>query len=34
MGFPGVPLLENLPANAGDMRSIPILGGSPMLQGN
>ena len=26
MGFPGGPVVKNLPANAGDMGSIPALG--------
>ena len=29
MGFPGGSLVKNLPANAGDMGSIPGLGRSP-----
>ena len=33
-GFPGVSVLKNLPANAGDMGLIPDPGRSPMLWGN
>ena len=33
-GFPGGSVVENPPANAGDMSSIPGLGGSHMLQSN
>ena len=33
-GFPGGAVVENLPANAGDMGSSPGLGGSHMLQSN
>ena len=32
--FPGGPVVESLPASAGDMGSIPGLGGSHMLQNN
>ena len=32
--FPGGPVVKNLPANAGDMGSIPGLGKYPMLQGS
>ena len=31
MDFPGGPVVENLPANAGDMSSIPGLGRFHML---
>ena len=30
VGFPGSSVVKNLPANAGDMDSIPDLGGSHM----
>ena len=33
-GFPGGAVVENLPANAGDMGSSPGLGGSHMPQSN
>ena len=33
-GFPGGAVVENLPANAGDMGSSPGLGGSHMLWSN
>ena len=33
-GFPGGSVVENLPANAGDMGSSPGLGRSHMLRGN
>ena len=33
-GFPGGAVVENLPANAGDMGSSPGLGGSHMLRSN
>ena len=33
-GFPGGAVVENLPANAGDMDSSPGLGRSHMPQGN
>ena len=33
-GFPGVAVVENLPANAGDMGSSPGLGRSHMPRGN
>ena len=33
-GFPGSAVVENLPANAGDMGSSPGLGRSHMLQSN
>ena len=29
MGFPGDSVLKNLPANAGDLGSIPVSGRSP-----
>ena len=29
MGFPGDSVVKNLPANAGDVGSIPVLGRSP-----
>ena len=32
LGFPGGPVVKNLPANAGDMGSIPAPGRSHMLQ--
>ena len=32
--FPGSPVVKNLPANAGDMGSIPGLGRSHVLQGS
>ena len=32
--FPGSPLVKNLPANAGDMGSIPDLERSHMFQSN
>ena len=32
--FPDGPVVENLPANAGDMGSIPGLGRFHMLRGN
>ena len=32
--FPGSPVVENLPANAGDTGPIPGLGRSHMRQGN
>ena len=34
MGFPGGTVVENLPANAGDMGSSPGLGGFHMLRSN
>ena len=34
LDFPGGPVVENPPANAGDMGSIPGLGRSHMLWGN
>ena len=34
LGFPGDSVVKNLPANAGDMGSIPDLGRPHMLQGN
>ena len=34
LGFPGGAVVENLPANAGDMGSSPGLGGSHMPQSN
>ena len=34
MGFPGGAVVENLPANAGDMGSSPGLGGSHMPRSN
>ena len=34
LGFPGGPVVENLPCNAGDTGSIPGLGGSHMLRTN
>ena len=34
VGFPGGAVVENLPANAGDMGSSPGLGRSHMLQSN
>ena len=33
-GFPGGPVVKNLPCNAGDTGSIPGLGRSHMPQGN
>ena len=33
-GFPGGPVVENLPANAGDTGSSPCLGRSHMPQSN
>ena len=33
-GFPGGSVVENLPANAGDMGSSPGLGGSRMPRSN
>ena len=33
-GFPGGAVVENLPANAGDMGSSPGLGGSHMPRSN
>ena len=33
-GFPDGPVGENLPANAGDMDSVSVLGGSHMPQSN
>ena len=33
-GFPGGTVVENLPANAGDMGSIPGMGGSHMPRSN
>ena len=33
-GFPGCSVVKNLPANVGDMGSIPDPGRSYMLQGN
>ena len=33
-GFPGVSVVGNLPANAGDRGSVPGLGRSHTLQGN
>ena len=33
-GFPGGAVVENLPADAGDMGSSPGLGGSHMLRSN
>ena len=33
-GFPGSAVVENLPANAGDMGSSPGAGGSHMPQSN
>ena len=32
LGFPGGPVVKNPPASAGDTGSIPVLGGSYMLQ--
>ena len=32
--FPGGPVVKNLSANAEDMGSIPVLGGSNMLRVN
>ena len=32
LGFPGGPVVKNLPASAGDMGSIPAPGRSHMLQ--
>ena len=34
LGFPGGAVVENLPANAGDMGSSPGLGGSHMPRSN
>ena len=34
VGFPGGAVVENLPANAGDMGSSPSLGRSHMLRSN
>ena len=34
VGFPGGPVVKNLPANAGDTGSIPDPGRSHMPQGN
>ena len=34
LGFPGGTVVENLPANAGDMGSSPGLGRSHMPRGN
>ena len=34
MGFPGGSVVKNLPANAGDMGSIPDLGRCHLLQSN
>ena len=34
LGFPGDAVVENLPANAGDMGSSPGLGRSHMLRSN
>ena len=34
VGFPGGPLIENPPANAGDTASVPDPGRSHMSQGN
>ena len=34
VGFSGGSVVKNLPASAGDMSSIPDLGGSHMLQSN
>ena len=34
LDFPGGPVVKNLPANAGDMGSVPGLGRSHMPQGN
>ena len=34
LGFPGVSVLKNPPANAGDMSSIPAPGRALMLQSN
>ena len=34
LGFPGGPVVKNLPANAGDMGSIPDSGRSHFLQHN
>ena len=34
LDFPGGPVVKNLPANAGDMGSLPDLGRFHMLQGN
>ena len=34
LGFPGGTVVENLPANAGDMGSSPGLGGSHMPRSN
>ena len=33
-GFPGGAVVENLPSNAGDTGSSPVLGRSHMLQSN
>ena len=33
-GFPGGAVVENMPANAGDMGSIPVLGRSHMPRSN
>ena len=32
LGFPGGPVVKNPPANAGDMGSVPGLGGSHTLR--
>ena len=34
LDFPGGPVVKNLPANAGDMASVPGLGGSHMPWSN